>query len=86
MSNEPRDREQLVGKHAKDLGKKLKEYCHRKGLDVLKVFEITESSTVGDRRQFKEMLAYAKAGTVLSILKVKARRVLGIKRKKRTGS
>lgn len=39
---------------------KLKEYCQRKGLDVLKVFEITESSTVGDRKQFKEMLAYAK--------------------------
>ena len=39
---------------------KLKEYCQRKGLDVLKVFEITESSTVGDRKKFKEMLAYAK--------------------------
>jgi hypothetical protein len=34
----------------------------------------------------EEMLAYAKAGTVLSILKVKARRVLGIKHKKRTRS
>ncbi len=39
---------------------KLKEYCQRKGMDVLKVFEITESSTVGDRKQFKEMLTYAK--------------------------
>jgi site-specific DNA recombinase len=39
---------------------KLKEYCKHKGLDVLKVFEITESSTVGDRKQFKELLAYAK--------------------------
>jgi len=39
---------------------KLREYCQRKGLDVLKVFEVTESSTVGDRKQFKEMLAYAK--------------------------
>lgn len=38
---------------------KLKEYCQRKGLDILKVFEITESSTVGDRKQFKEMLTYA---------------------------
>ena len=39
---------------------KLREYCQRKGLDVIKVFEITESSTIGDRKQFKEMLAYAK--------------------------
>jgi hypothetical protein len=34
----------------------------------------------------EEMFAYAKAGTVLAILKVKARRVLGIKHKKRTRS
>jgi site-specific DNA recombinase len=39
---------------------KLREYCQRKELDVLRVYEITESSTVGDRKQFKEMLAYAK--------------------------
>lgn len=39
---------------------KLREYCQRKELDVLRVFEITESSTVGDRKQFKAMLAYAK--------------------------
>lgn len=39
---------------------KLKEYCLRKGLDILKVYEVTESSTVGDRKQFKELLAYAK--------------------------
>jgi|SRR5579872_2605556 len=34
----------------------------------------------------EEMFAYAKAGTVLSILKVKARRIVGIKPKKRTRS
>lgn len=34
----------------------------------------------------QELFAYAKAGTVLSILKVKARRVLGTKPKKRTRS
>lgn len=39
---------------------KLKEYCLRKELDILKVFQITESSTVGDRKQFKAMLAFAK--------------------------
>jgi hypothetical protein len=32
----------------------------------------------------EELLAYAKAGSLLSILKSKARRVLGSKRKKRT--
>jgi hypothetical protein len=31
----------------------------------------------------EELLAYAKAGTLLSILKSKARRILGIKPKKR---
>lgn len=34
----------------------------------------------------EELLAYAKAGTLLSILKSKARRVLRIKPKKRTSS
>ncbi|HEV3385626.1 MAG TPA: hypothetical protein VG097_12485 [Gemmata sp.] len=34
----------------------------------------------------EELFAYAKAGTVLSILKVKARRILGMKPKKRTRS
>jgi len=34
----------------------------------------------------EELIAYAKAGTVLSILKVKARGALGIKPKKRTRS
>jgi hypothetical protein len=34
----------------------------------------------------EELFAYAKAGTVLSILKVKSRRVLRIKPKKRTRS
>lgn len=39
---------------------KLREYCQRKGLELQKLFEITESSTVGDRKQFKEMLVYVK--------------------------
>jgi hypothetical protein len=34
----------------------------------------------------EELLAYAKAGTVLSILKAKARGVIGLKPKKRTRS
>jgi len=39
---------------------RLQEYCLRKGLQVLRVFEIVESSTRGDRKQFMEMLAFAK--------------------------
>ncbi len=39
---------------------RLQEYCVRKGLEVLQVFEIIESSTRGDRKRFMEMIAYAR--------------------------
>lgn len=39
---------------------RLETYCLRKNLQVLKTFEITESSTVGDRKKFMEMIAYIK--------------------------
>ncbi len=39
---------------------RLHEYCQRKELQVLRVFEIVESSTRGDRKHFMEMLAFAK--------------------------
>lgn len=39
---------------------KLKEYCQHKNLSILKIYEITESSTVGERKQFKDMIAYVK--------------------------
>jgi hypothetical protein len=42
-----------------------------------------QSDVLSDSER-EELFAYAKAGTVLSILKVKARRVLGLKPKKRT--
>jgi site-specific DNA recombinase len=39
---------------------RLKEYCQRKNLTVIKEFEIVESSTQGKRRDFYEMLEFAK--------------------------
>ena len=36
-------------------------YCEKKNLDVIRVFEITESSTTGDRRKFLEMIKFAKS-------------------------
>lgn len=40
---------------------RLLQYCQRRGLEVIRVFEITESSTRGDRAKFMEMIAFAKA-------------------------
>ena len=39
---------------------RLQEYCSRKNLDVLKTFEIIESSTRGDRKRFMEMINYVR--------------------------
>jgi site-specific DNA recombinase len=39
---------------------RLLDYCARKNLEVLQVFEIIESSTRGDRTRFMDMIAYAK--------------------------
>lgn len=41
--------------------RRLQEYCARQGLKVLRTFEIVESSTRGDRKEFHQMIAYAKA-------------------------
>jgi site-specific DNA recombinase len=38
---------------------RLETYCLRRGLEVVKVFEITESSTVGDRKKFMNMVEFA---------------------------
>jgi site-specific DNA recombinase len=38
---------------------RLQEYCKRKGLEVMKTFDIVESSTRGDRKEFQAMLAFA---------------------------
>ncbi|MGH1384317.1 recombinase family protein [Kordia sp.] len=39
---------------------RLETYCIRKNLQILNTFEITESSTVGDRKKFMEMITYIK--------------------------
>ena len=39
---------------------RLQLYCGRRNLKVLKVFELVESSTQGDRKQFMEMLKFVK--------------------------
>lgn len=40
---------------------RLVEYCTRKGLDVIRMFELVESSTRGERKEFAAMLEFAKA-------------------------
>jgi len=40
---------------------RLADYCERKGLKVIKTFEIIESSTRGERKEFMAMLDFAKA-------------------------
>ncbi len=40
--------------------KRLFEYAERKGLEVIKHFEVIESSTRGERKQFMEMIAFCK--------------------------
>jgi site-specific DNA recombinase len=40
---------------------RLHDYCTRKGLDVVRVFELVESSTRGERKEFQAMLEFAKA-------------------------
>lgn len=40
---------------------RLETYCLRKDLDVIRTFEITESSYTGDRRKFMEMVKFIKS-------------------------
>lgn len=40
---------------------RLQNYCERQGLEVIKVFEIVESSTKGDRRKFMDMIKFCKS-------------------------
>ncbi|MCC8400111.1 MAG: recombinase family protein [Rickettsia endosymbiont of Platyusa sonomae] len=39
---------------------RLQEYCTRAGLEILKIFEFSESSTVGKRKKFMEAIDFAK--------------------------
>jgi DNA invertase Pin-like site-specific DNA recombinase len=40
--------------------KRLQEYCEKRDLKVIKEFEVSESSTIGDRKQFHEMIDFVK--------------------------
>ena len=40
---------------------RLVQYCERKELEVIKIFKITESSTRGKRKEFHEMIEFAKS-------------------------
>jgi hypothetical protein len=40
---------------------RLADYCARKGLTVIRVFELVESFTRGERKEFVAMLEFAKA-------------------------
>jgi len=44
----------------------LRKYCKRKNLEIIKEFQIIESSTRGERKEFKEMLKYinSQKGTI----------------------
>ena len=39
---------------------RLQDYADRKGLEIIKTFEIVESSTHGERKQFMEMINFCK--------------------------
>ncbi len=54
-------REQEDGYSIEAQKHRLQSYCQRRSLTVLKVFEITESSTKGDRTKFLEMIKFCKA-------------------------
>jgi site-specific DNA recombinase len=41
--------------------KRLQEYCKRHNFDVVREFEVSESSTIGDRKNFHEMINFVKS-------------------------
>ncbi|MCC8368590.1 MAG: recombinase family protein [Rickettsia endosymbiont of Oxypoda opaca] len=41
--------------------RRLQDYCMRKGLEILKIYEFSESSTVGNREKFNEAIKFAKS-------------------------
>ncbi|MCP3659258.1 MAG: recombinase family protein [Bacteroidetes bacterium] len=53
-------KEQEEGKSIKAQIENAENYCERKNLEVLKIYEIVESSTRGDRKKFNEMLDFVK--------------------------
>ena len=62
-------KEQEEGHSLKAQVGRLTEFAKRKGLDVIRVFEIIESSTHGNRKQFKEALKFCeKQGEKIAIV------------------
>ncbi len=53
-------REQAEGMSIDAQTENLKHYCARKGLDILKIFHLVESSTKKERKKFEEVLRYVK--------------------------
>lgn len=41
--------------------KRLQEYCKKTGLEVVREFEVSESSTIGDRKKFHEMIKFVQS-------------------------
>ncbi len=54
-------REQEEGYSIEAQKHRLLEYCQKNSLVVMQIFEIIESSSRGDRKQFKEMVKFAKS-------------------------
>ncbi|HJD60034.1 MAG TPA: recombinase family protein, partial [Rickettsia endosymbiont of Omalisus fontisbellaquei] len=54
------DEEQVKGYSLDGQKDRLKEYCTHKNLEVLEIFELVESSTVGERKKFMEAIKFAK--------------------------
>ena len=53
-------REQAEGMSIDAQTENLRNYCTKKGLGILKIFQIVESSTKAERRKFEDMLRYVK--------------------------
>lgn len=54
-------REQEQGLSIEAQTKQLKDYCLRNNLEVLKVYEIVESSTRGERKEFSQMIEFIRS-------------------------
>ena len=62
-------REQEEGHSIAAQRQRLADYCARKGLDVIRSFDLIESSTKGERREFTAMLDFARAqGETIAIV------------------
>ena len=44
-------------------------YCNKQGLKIIKSYSITESSTIGDRPKFKEMIEFLKKHHAIDVSK-----------------